>query len=881
MAETTSRAPDATEGPAEKESCKNNRRLWFDCQAISSALMAAISRFKGINPEPVTTTTTADVLEEIRSEKHADIIKKIRATADKEQRNAIKKKLPAVTFSCQLRYRALRENSDKPKAGPQNLINTTGLYINDLDGLPNPASTKEQLAADRNIAFAFDSPGGGGLKIGVFVEGIRTISDHERVFPAVQRYMREAHDLEIDAACRNMDRLCYLSHDPHLIVNHDAIPFNPAPWLKTALKNTGSDHDHPPKSERAPGWNSKHGRKILDTACYKIRDAAPGDMHITRRNQARIVGGFIASGYIDEAEAIAALERAVGESNTQNFNAAWKTILDGVEYGKRAPLEPDFVTIGDGCFSDPSHRKAPNDMACDGYDGCDGFSGVNIFTLPEPPLSVFKSDIRYVLENISESKRCPIEIPIAGLLAVCSGLTGLSRKIQIKRGWTEPGNIYTALVAKSATGKGPGIHPLFRSLYAIEKAEHERYTKEHEGYEIALNVWQSSKRDHPEQPRPKPPGRKDRIIDDATIEAVADSLISNPRGILWNRDELSGLFRDFDKYSGERGATKERLMSAYDAVVPWKLNRATGRQVGYIPNPCISIFGTIQTSVLGNTFTANDKNSGLLGRWIFIHAVPTVAPTFSDEEESLKTKNIIERLIHGLDRLPFEGEPRIVNVSSEAKQEYIRWHDKLALEAWLSTDDGEGGLLSKVRAQGLRICLLLHLMDSVLSGQPEKSIVDADTMVRALRLMDWLKAHSQATWRFLGDKVKAPTGHEVRVAQAILDIQDKIYNSWLSTAEITKKCNHGHDDQYHLKTNQVGKICTRLSLEKKATAAAKGFVVTPADIERLSIFNPRKTVTTVTSVNPPNDGGFGYDGSDYQPSLTVIKEGACDDIEVF
>ncbi|NIA09382.1 MAG: DUF3987 domain-containing protein [Nitrospiraceae bacterium] len=48
----------------------------------------------------------------------------------------------------------------------------------------------------------------------------------------------------------------------------------------------------------------------------------------------------------------------------------------------------------------------------------------------------------------------------------------------------------------------------------------------------------------------KPPPRKRYKISDCTIEAIADALDGNPKGLLWFREELNGLLLDLDRYTG-------------------------------------------------------------------------------------------------------------------------------------------------------------------------------------------------------------------------------------------------------------------------------------------------------------------------------------------
>ena len=69
-----------------------------------------------------------------------------------------------------------------------------------------------------------------------------------------------------------------------------------------------------------------------------------------------------------------------------------------------------------------------------------------------------------------------------------------------------------------------------------------------------------------------PPARRQSYVDDATVEALGEALADNSRGIMWRKDELSGLIADMDKYTKSAGSTRSRLLSAYDGQ-EWKTSR--------------------------------------------------------------------------------------------------------------------------------------------------------------------------------------------------------------------------------------------------------------------------------------------------------------------
>lgn len=698
--------------------------------------------------------------------------------------------------------------------------------------------------------------------------------------------------------------------EPCEIPDPEKIPLLPEPWVE-ALIDTDNAYfpgQGPAKpvscSQPFNGNIGQYARAALETEILSVAQAPEGTRNDTLNKAAFSLGQLIAGGELDQStvenELMAAATGAgLGQSEST------KTIRSGMKAGAKSPRRaPEPIHNGTGkcdtcdtTITEASHRKAFIDGDCDTCDTCDAISDdKKTFSLPEPPLDCFPPEIESAIRNIAETKQCPVEVPLSAFLALGSGMVGRARCITIKRGWSETGNLYIGVVAKSGVGKSPATNTVFKPVYQIDKENQEQYEQEMEAYELALEAWKKIKKNP--GPKPKPPQKKDIILDDWTIESVADSLISNPKGVLLYRDELAGTLLDMDKYAGEKGSTKTRLLTAYDAKKPWKITRINSQRVGYIPNPCVSLYGGIQDQVACQLFSKTDQDSGFLGRFIFIQATQKKPALFSDDEETDGTIQTIELLVRGLEKIDLvDGKSKYIGVTKEAKAIYIAWHDALSREAWLSMDDSETGLLSKVRAQGLRICLLLHIIEKIMMGEDEMDAVLPDTMIRALTLMDWLRAHTQATWKMLKQKAQAPTGQDVRVAQAILSIEDQIEGGWLSTNAITDQTNKGQDEKFHLQSDKVGRICSSLGLKgkrrrvclnpgqkKKEKKMARGVLITPDDLNRLSEYLPTNIASHVSQVSQAfNDGDLSCDTIKNMCHMrhTTDAEETLEDVEFF
>src|SRR5262249_14429481 len=125
-------------------------------------------------------------------------------------------------------------------------------------------------------------------------------------------------------------------------------------------------------------------------------------------------------------------------------------------------------------------------------------------------------------------------------------------ELQIKRHdpyWKEQARIWTALVGTPSTKKSPIMRQAARGLIHLDIELYRDYTEAMAQYE-ALPAEEKKMKSSPRQKRLR--------IEDTTIEATQVVLMDSPDGVLCLQDELSGWFGAMDKYSGNRGAAKDR-----------------------------------------------------------------------------------------------------------------------------------------------------------------------------------------------------------------------------------------------------------------------------------------------------------------------------------
>lgn len=464
---------------------------------------------------------------------------------------------------------------------------------------------------------------------------------------------------------------------------------------------------------------------------------------------------------------------------------------------------------------------------------------------PSFPLEVFPPALRHVVEEVAGAHGVPVEIPACVLLITAGGCIGRVRGLRIKGHWVEHANMWLAIVGMSGLGKSPATRTIQSPLVAIERDMWGAYREESEVYERLMDEYHRANRkergDIP--PKPIPPVWHQVTVDDTTTEALAVALNNNPRGILWNRDELSGLILDLDKYSGKEGGTKARLMSSYDSG-PWKMNRRDKGKQLFIPHACLSIYGTIQPRALPAIFSQRDADTGFLPRFLFVGISRETPALWTEIEVSHASLKVLRRLYDGLLALTFhegkeeeDASPGVIGVTPGAKEVYIPWFNEQAVLPWLDHNAADyQAVLAKLQGQALRVALILHCLWALMEGTDEMSPVTAETMQRAVILANFFRDHQKRAWQYLtkGGGVQDLNPTQLRVAAAILSLEGEIQSGVLATERITVVVNGGVDERFHLSTKSVGKLVSSLGLLEGSPLDKnkRGWRITPEDLDK-------------------------------------------------
>ena len=347
------------------------------------------------------------------------------------------------------------------------------------------------------------------------------------------------------------------------------------------------------------------------------------------------------------------------------------------------------------------------------------------------PLDTLPSLPRAYVKASSEALDVAPSMVAVPLLSVLSAGVGASTRLQLKRTWTEPATLWTAVVAPSGSTKSAGLRRALRPVYAHEKEALEAYEQAIERYD-------------PDSDEPRPLRTRYRT-GDPTTEAVVRILDDNPRGVLLARDELAAWIGSFDRYSS--GAADLQFW-----IEVWNGVQVSRDRVGdgnvTVPHPAVPLAGTIQPDTLREKLGELHFQTGFASRLILCRP-PTSPKSWTEADVTADLEDRYGQLLRTLyaleDRMQ-HGKPATVGLTPDAKDRWVSFYDDENERLHREPDGPARAARAKGITHAARLALIFHLC-RVADGQREPGPVDRHTLSDGIRLAGWCLRETLRVYR--------------------------------------------------------------------------------------------------------------------------------------
>ena len=361
-------------------------------------------------------------------------------------------------------------------------------------------------------------------------------------------------------------------------------------------------------------------------------------------------------------------------------------------------------------------------------------SGINF------PLDIFPEEIQHYILECNKKLDANIDYMGCSLLWLISVCVGNTYEIEVKKGWTEPGVIWLAVVGRAGIGKTPSIDNIIKPLNVLNFKEIKRYSDQMEVFNYYNDLTKKEKEEHPEPMKPK---KTQFIANDITLEALVDLHQESDNAVGVFKDELAGWFKDMNKYRA--GSDLEFWLSCWSSKSV-SVNRMT-RKGSFIERPFIPVLGGIQPSIFNQFATDENKDNGFLDRMLLSFPDAKVEEYNENEmhiADIMWYSNTITRFYQGLKSafIKRDNDGKIitntVKFKQEAKEEWKRIFNRITKE---QNNDEENEYLKsmypKQKSYIPRFALLIHLFSSNFNENINASEVSKDSILKAEKLSNY------------------------------------------------------------------------------------------------------------------------------------------------
>lgn len=250
--------------------------------------------------------------------------------------------------------------------------------------------------------------------------------------------------------------------------------------------------------------------------------------------------------------------------------------------------------------------------------------------------------------------------------------------------------------------------------------------------------------------------RPQLVANDVSVEVLQVLMEENPNGVLFFRDELSGLLQKMESQGHEND--RAFFTEAYNASDPYTVNRI-GRKTVRIETPTLSLYGTIQPSVIKPLIDQTVRaagGDGFLARCqlsVELDAKAVGNGTDGDVDQAAETAaREANRALHRTAKRAVEDAvkaPWRLRFSPDAQEHMDAWRGKL--DALMRSGDLDHvpaflAHLGKSGAAACRIALVIELLKQG-DGATSVTTISLEAARQATHLMDHLRLHAQRIYR--------------------------------------------------------------------------------------------------------------------------------------
>lgn len=378
--------------------------------------------------------------------------------------------------------------------------------------------------------------------------------------------------------------------------------------------------------------------------------------------------------------------------------------------------------------------------------------------------------------DAADRMQVPPDFIIAPLLVVCGSIVGTAYHIRPKQkdDWSITPNLWGGIVGPPSTLKTPALNEsVNKTLGRLEVAargEHEQATSEHDMASMVnaakvkamkAEIEKTAKKELQGKKTKKStdelakelrdlqlcasPTERRYKTNDSSIEKLVELLEQNPRGLLYFRDELIGLFKRTERTGNEQD--RAFLLEAWNgdgSHVDDRIGRGTVRT----DNLCVSLLGGIQPDKLAGYLhqaISEGDNDGFVQRLqLLVYPDPVAQWQYTDRWPDTEAKNRAYKVIENIAAMECGEDEQYLRFSPEGQAIFIKWLTWLQTQKLSNQDEHPVILehLAKYRSLMPTLALLFHLVKAADTGE-QPGPVSEQAAKMAAAWCQYLESHAR------------------------------------------------------------------------------------------------------------------------------------------
>ena len=464
------------------------------------------------------------------------------------------------------------------------------------------------------------------------------------------------------------------------------------------------------------------------------------------------------------------------------------------------------------------------------------------------PFYAFPQRFQNLVQTYSTGLQIEPELVALIKMGVLSGAIGNTLRVSVKEAWAIALFLWIAYIAESGYGKSPAQSAILHPVRRLQAKDTDKYKAELKAYDEALR---GAKKDEyiqiPEKPR-----ATQKLVSDITIEALADVFEHDGRGLIADRDELSGFVLSFNQYRSHGGDDRQKWLSLFNCE-PLKIDRKSGTR--FIKNTGIAIIGGIQPKILPEVFSEKAFEDGLLPRFLLYRAENKVLK-FNRQGISEEARKEWESLVTQCYEIPCEHDedgfirPKILILDGGAIDLWEAFYNEYGQIAPFVSERGRVFVPKLISYYSLKFAGILHVLECIGTKMEISRVIHEDVIKGAItltRFFMWQVIHVLKLYR---RAEKSFTEYQKKLIRTVYDLRNEVKNGKLPLDRIKATFNEDLQKKLRLTSEAIARMLKDLGLTTKRSTGNLSYLIwEQAKIQILCSEIPSTTLTTLTDDN--------------------------------